>query len=373
MGESFPALDSPPVHRSDAITASRVRGSDRSIGFLLSSTRGGADHRDHCHSSEVSCSTKTGVQVPSVACAVVDPGGVVHDVYAYGVIAPSTLVELSGAYPAAAGYGEIVEVHPSIGGEAAGGAFVLARLGVSVKLSGTRLGNDPESRRVVDVLTGVGVDCTGVAIDAAAPVAEMVVAAEGERTVFGTYGRMLADRSWVEPSRDDIDASRLVCLDPFFGDASAQAAVWCVESSVPYVTVDTDPGSEIAQQAAAIVVSGEYALRTFGQTGPHAVFGAYADVCDGLVVITRGGEDIFYGRRGETPTVHPAFEVDVRDTTGAGDGFRAGIAYGLLREYDDDRTIEMAAALAAMICRGAPGVLESPTEHHLTQFLAGAG
>ena len=76
-----------------------------------------------------------------------------HEVYAYGVVAPSTLIELEGGFPAEAGYGEIARIHPSLGGEAAGGAYVLARLGVATKMSGNRLGSDLDSRRVIGLLT----------------------------------------------------------------------------------------------------------------------------------------------------------------------------------------------------------------------------
>ncbi len=186
-----------------------------------------------------------------------------HDVYAYGVIAPSTLIELVDEFPDAGGYAEIAGVHPSLGGEAAGGAYVLARLGVTTKLAGNRLGADDSSARVRGLLSTAGVDCSAIDLDPdASPVAEVVVAGGTARTIFGTYRHLTATQAWTEPSRDDVRSSRIVCLDPFFGAASRQVAEWCFEADIPYVTVDVAPDTDIARHAAALIISEEFTGRT---------------------------------------------------------------------------------------------------------------
>lgn len=87
-----------------------------------------------------------------------------HDVSADGVIASSTLIELVDEYPPAGGYSEVAEVHPSLGGEAAGGAYVLERFGTHTKLAGTRLGDDDSSARVRELLSAAGVDSSGIGL-----------------------------------------------------------------------------------------------------------------------------------------------------------------------------------------------------------------
>lgn len=292
-----------------------------------------------------------------------------HDVYAYGVIAPSTLIELDGSFPSEAGYGEIAGVHQSLGGEAAGGAYVLARLGISTKLSGTRLSGDPESQRVIDLLSAAGVDCSAVATGAAATVTEIVFSNAAERTVFGTYGRMLADQAWSRPSHEDIVTSRIVCLDPFFGDASELAARWCRETSTPYVTVDAAVESDIARHAEVAIISEEFASRTVGPIDPHEVLAAYVEPSDGLVILTRGSGPVLYGRSGKPVRQFAPFPVEARDATGAGDSFRAGLIYGMLRGFDDVQLLEVASAVSALVCQRIPGVLDSPSEDELESFL----
>lgn len=292
-----------------------------------------------------------------------------HEVYAYGVVAPSTLIELEGGFPAEAGYGEIARIHPSLGGEAAGGAYVLARLGVATKLSGNRLGSDLDSRRVIGLLTEAEVDCSAIATDSPDPVKEVVFSSGAERTVFGTYTRMLAAQDWSRPSRDDISSSRVVCLDPFFGDASVQAADWCHGASIPYVTIDTAPDSALTMHAAVVIVSQEYVSRSAELSEPRDVLAAYTRSCQGLAVLTRGSEPLLFARSNGQVQEFAPFSVQERDTAGAGDSFRAGIIYGMLRGYDDPLLIETASAVSAMVCQQPPGVLNSPTEGELTEFL----
>lgn len=292
-----------------------------------------------------------------------------HQVYVYGVIAPSLLVELDGPFPDEAGYGEIRRIHQSLGGEAAAGAFALSRLGIATKLCGNRLGDDPESDRVLDLLRSAGIDCSAIATDNPDPVAELVFSGDGERTVFGSYGRMLADEAWSQPSRDDIASARIVCLDPFFGAASEQAAAWCRDASVPYVTVDTVPDSDLAQHAAAVIISEEFALRSFEPTDPHEILALFTDRCEGLIVLTRGSKPLLFARQDAEAQAFSPFAVEARDTTGAGDSFRAGIIYGMLHGYEDTRLVETASAVAALVSQRAPGVLESPTVAELEDFL----
>ncbi len=293
-----------------------------------------------------------------------------HDVYAYGVVAPSTLIQLDDEFPPPGGYAEIAGVHPSIGGEAAGGAYVLARLGIATKLAGNRLSDDAPARHVLETLVAAGVDCSAIRLDPeSAAVREIVISAADERTVFGTYRKMAADRRWDEPSPEDIRASRIVCLDPFFADESRTAARLCRRAGIPYVTVDAPPESEIARNADVLVVSEEYANRTLGHQDPLRSLALFTHTCRGLVILTRGGKHLVYGRQKAAPQEFTPTPVDVRDTTGAGDGFRAGIIYGMLRGYGEERLIRTASAVAALICSRLPGVVGSPTERELTRFL----
>ena len=91
------------------------------------------------------------------------------------------------------------------------------------------------------------------------------------------------------------------------------------------------------------------------------------------MIVTGGGERLWYGRRGTPPAGFAPFAIDERDTTGAGDSFRAGAVYGLLHGFDDQRLVRTASAVAALVCESVPSFLASPTEPELEAFLSRRG
>jgi sugar/nucleoside kinase (ribokinase family) len=76
-----------------------------------------------------------------------------------------------------------------------------------------------------------------------------------------------------------------------------------------------------------------------------------------------------YGRQGAPSRQFKPYRVEVVDSAGAGDSFRAGVIYGLLQQWSDDQTIRYAAAVAGMVCASFPGVLNSPTHAEVLQFI----
>ena len=64
--------------------------------------------------------------------------------------------------------------------------------------------------------------------------------------------------------------------------------------------------------------------------------------------------------------------IDPVDTTGGGDAFRAGIVYGFLKGWTDDKMVDFAAAVAAITCTRFPGVLNAPTCDEVSDFVNAA-
>jgi ribokinase len=298
-----------------------------------------------------------------------------QDVYAYGVIAPSTLYVLEDDFPPQGGYAEIVGIFHSTGGEAANSAFTLSKLGVTAKLDGNWLSNDEDSRRTIKILSADGLDCSNVALkDNYLGVKEIIFTSGNARTIFGTYKKLvLDDPQWNEPRADDIRSSRLVCLDPFFGKQSETATGICIENNIPYVTVDVKPDNNIARHAEALIISEEFSQREFPTHAKEQLFELYSKNCNGLTVLTFGSETVLFGRKGSRPSSFTPFKVDVKDTTGAGDAFRAGLIYGMLKGQSDKEKVKTGCALAGMVCERFPGVLNGPTEQQLLEFISRCG
>ena len=84
------------------------------------------------------------------------------------------------------------------------------------------------------------------------------------------------------------------------------------------------------------------------------------ETASGLVILTRGGDEMLYGRKdGEIRRMKP-FPVAVKSTLGAGDTFKAGCVYGLLHGMADDALVRFASACSAMAISRFPLPLHPP-------------
>ncbi len=294
-----------------------------------------------------------------------------YDIYAYGMISSSTLHILKQPFPAPDGYAELEHTYRMTGGEACNSAIVLSRLGITVLLDGVWLGDTPEGHWLLETLQGYGIHTSPLKIEPGYEgVREIVISDETTRTIFGNYIQLLStDRKWNAPCQEHLASARLALIDPFFSEESRLAGQYAAGLGIPYVTIDCACDTDLAQNAAALIISGEYRNREHPRADLLALFAEYQQKVKGLLIFTCGSQEVLFGRKGEVVQRFPAYQVKAIDTAGAGDAFRAGIAYGLLQGWDDLDIIRYGSALAAIICTRFPGVLDSPTCAEVDTFL----
>lgn len=293
------------------------------------------------------------------------------DVYAYGVIASSVLYVLRQRFPAPDGYAEIAQTHYMTGGEALNSAIVLSRLGLRVQLDGNWIGDTPAGERLLSLIHSHNIDTSRVRVKASfGGVEEVVFSDNRSRTIFGNYVDLLSStRKWNIPKRVDIANARIVCVDPPFRDESTLVGQYAVEEGIPFVSVDCAYDQLLSAQAAAVVLSGEFRNRQYPQADISGLFAEYQTRAQGLVVFTGGEGAVLYGRRGTPARQFLPYRVRVVDSAGAGDSFRAGVAYGLLNNWHDEKIIQYASALAALVCERVPGVLNSPSAAEVAELI----
>lgn len=294
------------------------------------------------------------------------------DVYLYGMSLVSTIHKLDGPYPAADGYQEIDATYYVPGGETANAAIILAHLGLTTKVDGPFLGTGT-APVIHEFGKKYGIDFSGMVSDVSFEgLRDFVLVDSRYRTVFGYFRKFLfgSEKRWTLPDRSAIECAKIVSVDPFFGDESLAAAQYCRECQKEYVTIDCHPESPVHRHAAATVISGEFRNREYPDIDPEMLFTRYVSCARGLVIFTSGSRDIVYGRKdGDVNRCEP-FKVRVQGTLGAGDSFRAGIVFGMLNGWSDDRVVRFGAAVAAAVCKRFPVALYPPTREEIDIVLS---
>ncbi len=303
-----------------------------------------------------------------------------------------------------------------LGGAPANGACALARLGTSVAWLG-RLGNDAIGQRFAQLFAARGVNTAGLQWDAERPSRVVLVQrdATGERAFAGFAGDRglgFADQAvdWralaavVEPafpSAQWLLVGTLALASP----ASSEALTWLLQWATPAVlAVDVnwrptfwDPASPpesgppppaiaqirpLLEQAALIKCAAEEARWLFGGQDPAVISAALRQ--RPMVVVSDGANPLRWCWGGQAGSLE-AFAVPVRDTTGAGDAFTAGLLHRLCAQPELMQSdligassavavremMRFASACGALVCQGEGAIDPQPTEAAVGAFLNG--
>jgi sugar/nucleoside kinase (ribokinase family) len=261
------------------------------------------------------------------------------------------------------------------GGQVSSAMVGVRRLGLRASYIG-KVGYDNEGRMLIESLQKEGVDCGGVMIAMGAKTQGAVIIIEqfsGERTILW-YHDDGTRVSTQELKREMITRARVLHIDGFDTEAAMQASRWAHEAGMP-VTIDLDtayPGIGdllpmvdclITSQGLANELAGsmdeQQALKTL-----HERYG-----CN-LVAMTQGARGALAYVEGQFIASQAFRPPVIRDTTGAGDAFRAGFIYGLCKGLSIEETMRAANAVAALQCRELGARDGLPTEAELKQFLS---
>ncbi len=296
------------------------------------------------------------------------------EVYLFGQVLGTHSFLLKDGFLQPDEYAEIRAQYFLPGGETATAATVLDSLGVSVRMDGTWIGTE-----VAPMLQAFyrdkQVDLSPLHLWEDDPgVMDYVVIAGTVRSPMGRFQALFSTgrRWWSIPREEDIAGCKAAAIDPFFGDESLRAMEICLRQDIPYVTIDSPHDSPLHQHAAVNVVSKECTGQHYAGMSPEAVMERLQETSPGLTVLTRGGGDMLYGRKGEPIRRMKPFSVEVKSTLGAGDTFKAGCVYGLLHGLPDTDLVRFAAACSAVAISRFPLPLNPPKPEEVQQLLRGS-
>jgi ribokinase len=254
-----------------------------------------------------------------------------------------------------------------------------ARLGLCTAIAGL-VGRDPFGEFVIDRLRALGIDTDAVVVDPSMTTGLTVILSRGnDRSILthlGAMAAMNADRldpalllrtrhvhvtSYFLQRGLQPDLPRLLRLAREHGASVSLDTNWDPAESwadgVNDVLTNVDTFLPNAAEAMALTStdSVEHAAARLSRTIPNVVVkrgsrGAYA-VCDGEVL------DV------------PALQVDVQDTTGAGDSFDAGYVYAQLRGLPTWDRLRVASVCGALSTRRVGGTEAQATLDELRAAL----
>ena len=283
------------------------------------------------------------------------------DVYLFGQVLGTHSFLLKGGFLQPDEYAEIGAQYFLPGGETGTAATVLDFLGVSVRMDGTWIGTEV-APMLKAFYADKTVDLSSLCFTEDKGVMDYVVIAGLVRSPMGRFQALFStgERWWSIPKEEDIAGCKAAAIDPYFGEESLRAAELCRKHNVPFVTIDSPHDSILHRQAAVNVVSKECTAEHYTGMAPEAIMERMQQESDGLTILTQGGGDMLYARKGEPIQRMKPFSVTVRSTLGAGDTFKAGCVYGLLHDLKDEDLVRFASACSAIAISRFPLPLNPP-------------
>ena len=260
------------------------------------------------------------------------------------------------------------------GGQCATAMVTLARLGMRARYIG-KVGSDDAGRLQIASIESEGVECSGVAVVEGAETQTAFIIIDqisGERTILWDRDERLTITA-DEVDRDAVTSGRVLHLDGHDVAASIAAAGYAREAGVPTV-LDIDnayPGYEnLLPHIDFIICSSTFTERVTGESELRTGLRKLAEVSRSPFVAATTGRDGALAYFREQYIHSPAFEIECRDTTGAGDAFHGGFIYGLLAGFGVEETLRFSNAVAALNCRSVGARTALPTLDEVHALLA---
>lgn len=276
------------------------------------------------------------------------------DLVGLGLNATDTVLALP-EYPARGSKVSFAASRVLPGGQVATVVAACALWGLKTRYIG-KLGEDAAAELHRNEFARLGAEAEVVTVPGApSPHSFILVDPSGERTVLNQRDPRLILRP-QEIRREWVVPARALHLDGYDTEAAVCAAGWARAEGVP-VIADFDelyPGiEELLPLVDHLIVSRDFAQRLTGEPRlAPALQRMHARFKPVLSAATLGEHGVLAWDGSRFHAV-PAFQVDVVDTTGAGDLFHAGYIYALLRGDALEERLRFACAAAALNCTAA--------------------
>lgn len=249
----------------------------------------------------------------------------------------------------------------------------ISRLGGSVEFIGG-IGDDDNGKYVLDVFRDGNIDIKQVEIFKNQATAYSVILVDkktGKRTIINNPGVQKVDLKLKIP---DITGAKIIHLDGSWFETAVETARLAREKGIT-VSIDLSPSNydskvfELIKLCNYIIVPWKFAKYHTLKTTPLMAGRKLLKYGPDAVIITKGGNGSLVISEDKEFKI-PAFQVSVKDTTGAGDSFHGGFLFGLIKNYNLKEAVVFASAVAALNCTKIGGQGGLPTFQEAKKFLA---
>ncbi len=241
----------------------------------------------------------------------------------------------------------------NVGGAAANSAMWLANWGIATRLLGHDLGDDRAGDTVRGMLGALDhLDTTYIACHAGyrSPRCQCLVTPDGERSFIMHWLDELRVTDLETPMLRGIEWLNLDMSGPL--EPRLRAARLAVARDIPVLINDIYAADHaLLPYVDVLVISASIVRSKAPGSEPLALARKLQETGDCHVIITDASAPVtLLMRAGEVRQIQPP-AVTAVDTTGAGDTFKSGLLYGLLKDLPLPEAARWGCAAASLMCR----------------------
>ncbi len=266
------------------------------------------------------------------------------------------------------------------GGKGANSAVTLAKLGASSVFCAA-LGDDANGEALKELYNSVGVDTSRILIlpDVPTGLATVTVESDGANRIAvfsGANSRLSAE--YARETVLSVKPDAVFCHFEIPFETVCEVSKVCHEENIPLV-IDAGPADPDfpLEKLSPMLVFSPNESETLAFTGIQPTDEqscrkaamALADRVKAKYFVIKLGAKGAAVCEGEKVTIVPSYDVNVVDTTAAGDSFTSAMTYEYLRSEDMVRAVKFGNAVAAVTISRKGASDSVPTEAELCEFV----
>lgn len=258
--------------------------------------------------------------------------------------------------------GQQFQMNP--GGKGANQAVASARLGATVQMIGC-VGEDLFGKELLQHLKSEGVDVSNVEqVATQTGTASITVSNKDNNIIVVPGANNHVTASFVEAKKEIIATSDILILQLEIPLEGVQKAVEIAKEHGVIVILNPAP---IRELPAGLLKKIDYLTPNEHEMTHLTNEANHAELIE-KVILTKGSEGVSYFQEGKEINI-PAHNIDVVDTTGAGDSFNAGFAVALGKGLPVEAACQYGNAVAALSTTKLGAQTGMPTDAEVQEFL----